>query len=48
MPGQYINRAYKGSVWIDKQSAHALRIEMQAKDIPTEFPLVTVETRGGL
>jgi len=43
-PGQYINAPYKGSVWIDKQSAHALRIEMQAKDIPTEFPLVNVET----
>ncbi len=43
-PGQYINSAYKGSVWIDKQSAHALRIEMQAKDIPSEFPLVNVET----
>ncbi len=43
-PGQYINAPYKGSVWIDKQSAHALRIEMQAKDIPSEFPLVNVET----
>ncbi len=38
VPGQYILPAYKGSVWIDKQSAHALRIEMQAKDIPEEFP----------
>ena len=42
--GQYIVSSYKGSVWIDKQSAHALRIEMQARNIPGEFPLVTVET----
>lgn len=41
---QYINSAYKGSVWIDKQSAHTLRIEMQAKDVPQEFPLVSIET----
>lgn len=44
VPGQYIMPAYKGSVWIDKQSAHALRIEMQAKDIPSEFPEVSIET----
>jgi hypothetical protein len=44
VPGQYILPAYKGSVWIDKQSAHALRIEMQAKDIPEEFPRISVET----
>ncbi len=44
VPGQYIFPAYKGSVWIDKQSAHALRIEMQAKDIPEEFPRASVET----
>lgn len=43
-PGQYILSAYKGSVWIDKQSAHTLRIEMQAKDVPQEFPLVSIET----
>lgn len=44
VPGQYIYPAYKGSVWIDKESAHALRIEMQAKEVPVEFPLVSVET----
>jgi len=44
VPGQYIVPAHKGSVWIDKQSAHALRIEMQAKDVPKEFPLITAET----
>jgi len=44
LPGQFIIPAYKGSVWIDKQKINVLRIEMQARDIPEEFPLVSVET----
>ena len=44
LPGQFIVPAYKGSVWLDKQKANVLRIEMQARDIPEEFPLVSVET----
>ena len=44
VPGQYILPAYKGSVWIDKQSANVLRIEMQAEEIPEEFPRIAVET----
>ncbi len=44
LPGQFIVPAYKGSVWIDKQKINVLRIEMQARDIPEEFPLVSVET----
>ncbi|MBZ5608333.1 MAG: hypothetical protein LAP38_08750 [Acidobacteriia bacterium] len=44
VPGQYIMPAYKGSVWIDKESAHTLRIEMQAREVPEEFPRATVET----
>lgn len=44
VPGQYILPAYKGSVWFDKQSAHVLRIEMQARDIPSEFPRISVES----
>jgi len=44
VPGQYIMPAYKGSVWIDKDGAHTLRIEMQGRNIPEEFPLITVET----
>ena len=44
MTSEYIVPAYKGSVWLDKQSAHALRIEMQAKDVPKEFPLVSTES----
>jgi hypothetical protein len=41
--GQSIFPAYKGSVWIDKKSMRVLRIEMQARSIPEEFPLNTVE-----
>ena len=44
VPGQYVLPSYKGSVWIDKQTGQALRIEMQAKDIPQAFPEITVET----
>lgn len=44
LPGQFIMPAYKGSVWLEKQKASVLRIEMQARDIPIDFPLVSVET----
>jgi hypothetical protein len=44
VPGQYIFPAYKGSVWIDKQNGNVLRIEMQARDIPEEFPRIVVES----
>ncbi len=44
VPGQYVVPSYKGSVWIDKQTGQALRIEMQAKEIPEAFPEITVET----
>lgn len=44
VPNQYVMPPYKGSVWLDKDGAHTLRIEMQAKEIPTEFPRVAVET----
>jgi hypothetical protein len=43
-PGQTHFPAYKGSVWIDKQTARPLRIEMQARDIPAQFPLDVIET----
>jgi len=44
VPGQYVLPAYKGSVWLDKNSGHTLRIEMQGKDIPEAFPLISIET----
>ncbi|MBL8210077.1 MAG: hypothetical protein JNK87_05165 [Bryobacterales bacterium] len=41
--GQSVRPAYKGSVWIDKQTNRVLRIEMQALKVPTSFPLDTIE-----
>ncbi len=41
---QSVFPAYKGSVWIDKKNGRVLRIEMQARNVPSEFPLDTVET----
>jgi hypothetical protein len=36
--------AYSGAVWIDPQTSRVLRIEMQAKAMPGEFPLDHVES----
>jgi hypothetical protein len=35
--------AYKGTVWIDRETFHVMRIEMQARNLPTDFPLDKVE-----
>jgi hypothetical protein len=35
---------YQGSIWVDKQTSRVLRIEQQAKSIPTLFPFDTVES----
>jgi hypothetical protein len=36
--------AYKGSIWIDPKTARVLRIEMQSRNLPEEFPLDKVES----
>jgi hypothetical protein len=36
--------AYRGSVWVDPKTARVLRIEMQARGLPEEFPLDKVES----
>jgi hypothetical protein len=36
--------AYSGSVWIDKENSRVLRIEMQAKNMPSAFPFDQVES----
>jgi hypothetical protein len=36
--------AYEGSVWIDPSTARVLRIETQARDIPSDFPLDQIES----
>ena len=41
---QTLAPAYGGSVWIDPQTARVLRIEMQARNIPSDFPMDTVES----
>ena len=43
MGGQSVLPAYKGSVWIDKKTWRIMRIEMQARNVPEEFPLDTIE-----
>ena len=36
--------AYEGSVWVDPKTARVLRIEMQARNMPSDFPMDTVES----
>ena len=42
--GQTYRPAYKGSIWIDPANARVLRIEMQAKGFPEDFPTDDVES----
>lgn len=42
--GQTYKPAYRGTVWIDKDTARVLRIEMQTRNMPKEFPIDTVES----
>lgn len=44
VPSQTVIPAYKGSVWIDKRTSRVLRIEMQTRRMPGEFPLDKVES----
>jgi len=41
---QTLTPAYGGSVWIDPKTARVLRIEMQARNIPSDFPMDTIES----
>ena len=43
-PSQSIQPAYKGSVWLEKDTAEILRIEMQTYRMPKEFPFDKVES----
>ncbi|HEY4085851.1 MAG TPA: hypothetical protein VGM43_07925 [Bryobacteraceae bacterium] len=42
--GSRYRPAYGGSIWIDKETSRVLRIEMDARKIPNEFPLDHVES----
>ncbi len=41
---QTLNPAYGGSVWVDPKTARVLRIEIQARHLPSDFPMDTVES----
>jgi len=41
---QTVVAAYKGSVWVDPSSARVLRIEIQAHNLPSDFPTDAVES----
>jgi hypothetical protein len=41
--GQMMRPAYSGSVWIDKASGEVRRIEMQADNVPHDFPLDSIQ-----
>jgi hypothetical protein len=41
--GQSLRPAYSGSVWIDRSTAQVRRIEMQADNIPQDFPLDSLQ-----
>ena len=41
---QTLTPAYGGSVWVDPKTARVLRIEMQARNIPSDFEMDTVES----
>ena len=43
-PGESFTPAYRGSVWIDKETARVLRVEMQSRNVPKDFPIDKVET----
>jgi len=42
--GSRYRPAYGGTIWIDKETSRVLRIEMDARNIPNEFPLDHVES----
>jgi hypothetical protein len=42
--GSRYRPAYGGSIWIDKETSRVLRIEMDARKIPDEFPLDHIES----
>src|SRR5262249_18703090 len=43
-PSQSVEPAYKGSIWIDKGTGNVLRVEMQTRQMPREFPFDKVES----
>ena len=44
MGDETIQAAYKGSVWVEKESGRILRLEMQTHDLPEGFPMNRLDT----
>lgn len=44
LPGQNYYPAYRGTIWLDIETARVLRLEMQGVKMPQSFPIDTVET----
>jgi hypothetical protein len=42
-PSEHYYAGYAGAVWIDQETARVLRIEIEARGLPREFPFDTVE-----
>lgn len=42
--GQSLRPAYSGSIWVDRKTAQVRRIEMQADNIPQDFPSDSVQS----
>jgi hypothetical protein len=42
--GQAVQPAYSGTIWFEKATGRALRVEFSAEDIPKAFPADTAET----
>ena len=43
-PSQLYFPAYRGTIWIDKESSRVLRLEMEARGMPLLFPFDKVES----
>jgi hypothetical protein len=43
LPGQYIESAHRGSVWLEKSTGNVRRLEIEGVDIPEAFPLDKIE-----
>ncbi len=41
---QSVAPAYRGTVWIDTNTARVMRIEMEALDMPSDFPIDMIQT----
>jgi hypothetical protein len=42
-PSQHYYTAYRGAIWVDFETNRVLRLEMQARGLPKQFPFDTVE-----